>query len=74
MKTLSCSSAVLIAALALSAVSSVSAQVSLLAIGSLTETHAGANVDLSGLTYALENGAPANLLGWTRIGIDLRRR
>ena len=32
-------------------------------MGSLTESRAGANVDLSGLTYLLENQAPANLLG-----------
>ncbi|WP_348758618.1 esterase-like activity of phytase family protein [Candidatus Methylocalor cossyra] len=35
----------------------------LLAIGSLTGSSAGANADLSGLTYPLENGVPANLLG-----------
>jgi hypothetical protein len=39
------------------------AQPTLIAIGSLTESRAGANTDLSGLTYALENQAPANLLG-----------
>src|SRR5215472_17636260 len=39
------------------------AQPTLIAIGSLTESRAGANVDLSGLTYSLENQAPANLLG-----------
>src|SRR5215510_2242073 len=39
------------------------AQPTLIAVGSLTESHAGADVDLSGLTYSLENGAPANLLG-----------
>src|SRR5215471_5467450 len=39
------------------------AQPTLIAIGSLTDSRAGANLDLSGLTYALENGAPANLLG-----------
>ncbi len=64
------SSAVLVAALGLSAVSPVSAQVSLLAIGSLTETHAGPNADLSGLTYTLENGAPANLLGGLGSGLS----
>jgi hypothetical protein len=39
------------------------AQPTLIAIGSLTESRAGANADLSGLTYTLENQAPANLLG-----------
>jgi hypothetical protein len=39
------------------------AQPTLIAIGSLTESRAGANADLSGLTYSLENQAPANLLG-----------
>jgi hypothetical protein len=50
------------AALALAS-SLVQAQPSLIAIGSLTESRAGANADLSGLTYPLENQAPANLLG-----------
>ncbi len=62
--------AVLIAALGFSAVSPVSAQVSLLAIGSLTETPAGPNADLSGLTYTLENGVPANLLGGMGSGLS----
>jgi hypothetical protein len=39
------------------------AQPTLIATGSLTESRAGANADLSGLTYLLENQAPANLLG-----------
>jgi hypothetical protein len=39
------------------------AQPTLIAVGSLTESRAGANADLSGLTYSLENQAPANLLG-----------
>jgi hypothetical protein len=34
-----------------------------LAIGQLDQTRAGNNVDLSGLHYMLENGAPANQLG-----------
>jgi hypothetical protein len=50
------------AALALAS-SLVQAQPSLIAMGSLTESRAGANADLSGLTYPLENQAPANLLG-----------
>ena len=51
------------AALALSASLGQAAQPTLIAIGSLTDSRAGANLDLSGLTYALENRAPANLLG-----------
>ena len=39
------------------------AQPTLIAVDSLTESRAGANADLSGLTYSLENQAPANLLG-----------
>jgi len=39
------------------------AQPTLIAVGSLTESRAGSNADLSGLTYSLENQAPANLLG-----------
>ncbi len=39
-------------------------------MGSLTDSRAGANVDLSGLNYALENGAPANLLGGLGLGIE----
>ena len=45
------------------------ADVTLLAVGSLTDSSAGPNADLSGLTYALENGAPANLLGGLGSGI-----
>ena len=52
----------LTAALALSATPG-QAQPMLIAMGSLTESRSGANVDLSGLTYSLENRAPAKLLG-----------
>lgn len=45
------------------------AQVTLLAVGSLTQSDAGQNADLSGLTYKLENGAAANLLGGLGSGI-----
>jgi hypothetical protein len=38
------------------------AQVTLLAVGNLDQSRAGSFADLSGLTYKLENGAPANLL------------
>jgi hypothetical protein len=50
------------AALALT-LSLAQAQPTLIAIGSLTQSRAGADVELSGLTYNLENGAPANRLG-----------
>jgi len=46
-----------------------SAEVKLLAVGSLTDSRAGSNVDVSGLTYSLENGAPANLLGGLGSGL-----
>ena len=39
------------------------AQPTLIAVGSLTESRAGANADLSGLTYSLDDRAPAKLLG-----------
>ncbi len=39
------------------------AQITLLATGTLDQSRAGSFADLSGLTYNLENGAPANLLG-----------
>jgi hypothetical protein len=45
------------------------AQPTLLAVGSLTKSRAGANADLSGLTYNLENQDPANLLGGLGSGI-----
>jgi len=40
-----------------------------LAIGTLDQSRAGDWADLSGLTYPLENGAPANLLGGLGSGI-----
>jgi Esterase-like activity of phytase len=45
------------------------AQVKLLAIGSLIESAAGPNADLSGVDNTLENGVPANLLGGFGSGI-----
>jgi len=45
------------------------AQVTLLAVGSLTGSSAGPNADLSGLSNTLENGAPAKLLGGFGSGI-----
>ena len=49
--------------------SQLSAQITVLAIGNLTQTSAGSNMDLSGLTYQLENQAPANLLGGLGSGL-----
>ena len=39
------------------------AQIKLLAVGTLDQSRAGSFADLSGLTYDLENGVPANSLG-----------
>src|SRR6516225_8668583 len=50
-------------------ISSVEAQPVLLAVGTLTQSRAGVNADLSGLTYLLENGDPANLLGGLGSGL-----
>ena len=44
-------------------------QVNLLALGALTDSKAGHYTDLSGLTYNLENGVPANLLGGLGSGL-----
>ncbi len=49
--------------LALFALSQSQAQISLLAVGTLDDSRAGSFADLSGLTYTLENGVPANSLG-----------
>jgi len=46
-----------------------SAQVNLIAVGSLNSSSAGPWADLSGLTNTIENGAPANLLGGFGSGI-----
>ena len=45
------------------------AQITLIAKGTLTSSRAGAYKDLSGLTYTLENGVAANLLGGLGSGI-----
>jgi hypothetical protein len=66
MKTFICSTALLIC---VPGVPAASAQVSLVAIGSITQTAAGPNADLSGLNYMLENGTPANLLGGMGSGL-----
>ncbi len=42
---------------------------SLIAVGSLTDSSAGQYTDLSRLTYPLENGVPANLLGGIGSGL-----
>ncbi len=55
--------ALIVLALNLLAVGSSSAQVTLLATGTLDQSRAGSFADLSGLTYPLENGVPANSLG-----------
>jgi len=51
------------AAIFISAIQVHSQQFPLLAVGSLDESRAGAWADVSGLTYTLENGVPANNLG-----------
>jgi hypothetical protein len=45
------------------------ATITLIANGTLTDSAAGHNADLSGLTGTLENGLPANLLGGLGSGI-----
>src|SRR5262249_19884758 len=69
MKLFVCSGGLAVVALGLSTVLPVSAEITLLAAGSLTQTHDGADADLSGLTYNLENGKPANLLGGLGSGL-----
>jgi Esterase-like activity of phytase len=64
-----CRNAFLAFSLVLSLASRSSAEISLLAIGELTQSRAGDNADLSGLKYNLENGAPANLLGGLGSGL-----
>src|ERR1700761_3860104 len=59
----------MVCAAALAAVSSVRAQVQLIANGTLTGSSAGSYADLSGLKNTLENGVPANLLGGLGSGI-----
>ena len=44
-------------------------QITLLAVGDLNQSRAGSFADLSHLTYKLENGAPANLLGGLGSGL-----
>jgi hypothetical protein len=49
--------------IALFTVTQSQAQIKLLAVGTLDQSRAGFSAELSGLTYTLENGAPANSLG-----------
>jgi len=56
-------------ALAVCAPQSANATIVYLANGSLTGSAAGAGVDLSGLTGALENGQPGNILGGIGSGL-----
>jgi len=51
------------AAIIISATQVHAQQFPLLAVGTLVESRAGALADVSGLTYTLENGVPANNLG-----------
>jgi hypothetical protein len=61
--------AITIAALAISTPLQISAQVALIAKGTLTGSAADSNADLSGLKGTLENGVPANLLGGLGSGL-----
>jgi len=49
--------------LALFCASQTQAQINLIAVGTLDQSRAGSFADVSGLTYTLENGVPANSLG-----------
>jgi hypothetical protein len=69
MKLSACHGVLVIVSIGLSTASLSFGQIRLFAIGSLTESRAGANADLSGLIYNLENGAPANLLGGLGSGL-----
>ena len=55
--------AIVVVVMAFAAVSTLNAQIKLLAIGTLDQSRAGSFTDVSGLTYNLENGVPANSLG-----------
>ena len=63
MKKLGIRIALLALSLGLFTVSRAQAQIRLIAVGTLDQSRAGSFADLSGLTYTLENGAPANSLG-----------
>ena len=69
MKDISLSAALLTITLGAIAPAVASAQVTLLAKGTLTSSSAGAYRDLSGLTNTLENGVPNDLLGGFGSGI-----
>ena len=61
--------ALVAASVGLFGASQLTAQVNLIALGSLTESRAGSYADLSGLDGTLENGAAANLLGGLGSGL-----
>ena len=61
--------ALVVSSLGLLTTSQSQAEITLLAVGSLTQSAAGPDADLSHLTYKLENGAPANLLGGLGSGL-----
>ena len=69
MKKTAAHSALIVFILGLLTASFSRAQVTLLAVGTLDQSRAGSFADLSGLTYKLENGAPANLLGGLGSGL-----
>src|SRR4051794_15292197 len=53
----------LLATTLLASTSAMASSPTLLAVGTLPDSSAGAGVDLSGLTGTLENGLPQNILG-----------
>lgn len=63
MKQVAIRIALIASAFALIAAPHSQAQVKLLAVGTLDQSRDGSFADLSGLTYKLENGVPANSLG-----------
>lgn len=69
MKNVTVRNAVFAFTLALLTATHSQAAITLLAIGTLDDSKAGSFADLSGLTYNLENGAPANLLGGLGSGL-----
>jgi hypothetical protein len=68
-KTLSLPAAALVGIVLASSLYRADAQVSLIAKGTLTSSHAGDDTDLSGLKGKLENGVPADILGGLGSGL-----
>jgi len=68
-KKTSVCSAIMALAFGLLTASHSQAEITLLAVGTLDQSRAGSFADLSGLTYNLENGVPANSLGGFGSGI-----